>query len=61
MRCGSIALFVATVVLCLLALVGRIYGALIDEEIFASIDSNKVRKGRKHRFTSVVRRNYIDI
>ncbi len=52
LRCGSIALFVTTVVLCLVALIGRIYGALIDEEVFSSIDSNKVRKGRRHRFTS---------
>ena len=51
-RCGSIALFVTTVVLCLFALIGRIYGALMDDEVFSSIDSNKVRKGKWHRFTS---------
>ena len=51
LRCGSIFLFLITVVLCLVALIGRIYGALIDEEVFSSIDSNKVRRGRRHRFT----------
>jgi hypothetical protein len=52
LRCGSIALFITTVVLCLVALVGRIYAAFVDEEIFSSIDSNKVRKDQRHHFTS---------
>jgi hypothetical protein len=52
LRCISICLFLATVITCLFAILGKKYGSLVDREIFESISAHKTAVGPIPRFKS---------